>query len=349
MAYFKGIHVGCGAISQQWMNAPSYKEGVEIVGLVDLDEDVAVARRDACGLSNTTPIFQCVEQAIAETSPDIVFDTTVPSAHHRVTTTALKAGCHVLGEKPMASTMDEARDMVSIAERYDRVYAVTQTRRWSENMLHLQDIIQRGDLGRVHALQAEFTIAAHFGGFRAEMDQVLLLDMAIHTFDNCRQFIPHADPLWVQAHVWTPPNSRYAHGPCAHALFAFDDGTVFDYRGNWTANGQQTSWDADWHIQGTAGAVRVGQTLGSRMELLVPPLTPPAREGGPLIVPLAERAVPAKPASVNQHDAAIADFLHAIRHGTEPTNRAAENIKSLAMVHAAIKAAETGHRQPVEW
>jgi predicted dehydrogenase len=57
-------------------------------------------------------------------------DVTVPEAHRDVTLQALAAGVPVLGEKPMASSMDEARAMVAASERAGKLYMVSQSRRY---------------------------------------------------------------------------------------------------------------------------------------------------------------------------------------------------------------------------
>lgn len=350
MTKLRVIQVGCGGISRSWLATEAYQELVDLVALVDLNPDGAKQLRKKAGLADDLPFRTDLAAAIAEFQPDAIFDTTVPEAHHAVTTTALAAGCHVLGEKPMAASMDQALAMVAAASAADRVYAVTQTRRWHGMMRRAAEVLASGAIGQPHSFFAEFSIAAHFGGFRAEMDHVLLLDMAIHSFDSARQLIGAVDPAWVQAAVWNPPASRYRHGANACATFGFADGSMFDYRGTWTANGAQTSWDCDWRIHGDRGALLISDANGLQCERTVDPDEPSAGDGGPLIRTL--ESVPLEPCSGPRkggHDGAIRDFVEAVTTGRAPACPAADNIKSLAMVHAAIAAAASGAREPVTW
>ena len=62
-------------------------------------------------------------------NPDMVFDLVIPAARAAVVQQALAAGAHVLSEKPMAATMDQARALVTAAEQANRLHAVIQTRR----------------------------------------------------------------------------------------------------------------------------------------------------------------------------------------------------------------------------
>jgi predicted dehydrogenase len=98
---------------------------------------------------------------------------------------ALSAGVPVLGEKPMADSMERARAMVAASERAGKLYMVSQSRRYNAQLQALRRLIVEhiGDLG---LLNADFYIGPHFGGFRDTMASPLILDMAIHTFDAAR-------------------------------------------------------------------------------------------------------------------------------------------------------------------
>src|SRR4051794_4161052 len=106
--------IGCGAMSKTWLEASARIEGLEIVGLADLDRSRAQSRAREFAFAD--PVLATgVEELLARAKPDIVFDVVVPQARHEVVSAALRAGCHVLSEKPMAETMDDARDLVARA------------------------------------------------------------------------------------------------------------------------------------------------------------------------------------------------------------------------------------------
>lgn len=146
------------------------------------------------------------------TRPDAVFDCTVPTAHRNVTLEALRRGIHVLGEKPLSDTLATAQEMVGASASVSGAhYAVMQNRRFDPNILRLREFLDSGAMGEVTTVDSAFYIAAHFSGFRVQMEHVLLLDMAIHTFDAAR-LITQADPLAVSCHEWNPSNAWMAHG-----------------------------------------------------------------------------------------------------------------------------------------
>mgnify|MGYP006274810679 CR=1 FL=1 len=340
---YRAVLVGCGGISDAWMKAAALHEHAELRGVVDLNPDAAkafVARHD---LTGAVHVGTDLAEAIDATSAQVVFDLTVPEAHCDVTCTALENGCHVLGEKPMAATMHQARRMVTAAKASGNIYAVTQTRRFIPQLQRLKQFLDSGAIGRVHSAHADFFISANFGGFRAEMKHVLLLDMAIHSFDTGRLLTPGL-PVRVIADDWNPPGSWYENGASAWAAFTMDGGQRFTYRGSWTATGAQTSWDCAWRIFGDRGAVTWDGHDGFEAERVVDVNQPGSRHGGPLIRDL--EAIDIPPINTEKcratHDGAIHAFFQALRNGREPETTCYDNIHSLAMVLGAIDSAQRG-------
>jgi predicted dehydrogenase len=332
----RAVLVGCGGISRTWLDSIVEIPALEMVGLVDLREEAARTRAEEYGLQDAL-VGTDLAAVLDEVRPDIVFDCTVPEAHVHVTLEALGHGCHVLGEKPLADTLANARRMIAAAEEAGRVYAVVQNRRYDPHIRRLRRFLESGQIGPVTTVHCDFFLGAHFGGFRDHMAHPLLVDMAIHTFDQAR-FLTGVDPVWVYCHEWNPPGSWYDHDASAIAIFEMGDGIVYSYRGSWCAEGLNTSWESGWHIIGERGSVTwngadvfqaqvVEETGGFRSkwrDVGVPPHADVGKSGG--------------------HDGLIRDFVHCIRTGAVPETICTDNIKSLAMVFGAVESAESGKR-----
>jgi predicted dehydrogenase len=332
----KAVLVGCGGISRTWLDSIVEIPALEVVGLVDLREGAARTRAEEYGLQDAL-MGTDLAAVLGEARPDVVFDCTVPEAHVHVTLEALGCGCHVLGEKPLADTLANARRMVAAAEEAGRVYAVVQNRRYDPNIRRLRRFLESGQIGPVTTVHCDFFLGAHFGGFRDHMAHVLLVDMAIHTFDQAR-FLTGVDPVAVYCHEWNPPGSWYDHDASAIAVFEMGDGIVYSYRGSWCAEGLNTSWESEWRIIGERGSLTwngedafqaqvVEEPGGFRSkwrDVDVPPYADVGKSGG--------------------HDGLIRDFVHCIRTGAVPETICTDNIKSLAMVFGAVESAESGRR-----
>ena len=333
------VLAGCGRMSRAWLDAAARIDGLELAGLVDIDREAAERQAASHGLPHAA-IGTDVDEMLRRTGAGILFDVVVPAARGDVVTTALKHGCHVLSEKPMAESLADAKALVQAARAANRVHAVIQNRRYLEPVRRIKRFLASGSIGEITALNCDFFLAPRFGGFREDMAHPLLLDMAIHTFDVGRLLSGSAAAA-VYCREWNPAGSWYARGASAVAVFEMQSGAIFTYRGSWCAEGLQTSWEAQWRIIGTRGTLLWDGRESIRCEVH-DEATP--RDG--LFAPVKTVEVPPLAAGdrVGGHFGVMQDFWAALHGGPEPETVGHENIKSLAMVFAAIDSAAAGAR-----
>lgn len=328
------VLVGCGGISRTWLRAIADIPEVRLVALVDLNRETARSRASEFDMPNVH-VSDSLEATLNRFEPEVVFDCTVPSAHHGVTLMALAHGCHVLGEKPLADTLSRAQEMVAVAKASGRLYAVMQNRRYDANIRRLRAFLESGAIGRITTANCDFYIGAHFGGFRDTMPHVLLVDMAIHTFDAAR-FITGTSAVSVYCKEWNPPGSWYARDASAVAVFQMTDDVVYTYRGSWCAEGLNTTWESHWHIIGESGSVMWDGADGFRAEVVE------AAGGFHSILRAVDVPMLKGLTKVGGHAGAIREFVHCVQNGGVPETICSDNIHSLAMVFGAVASAESG-------
>lgn len=330
------VLVGCGSISGAWLKPLAKMPEVKITGLVDMKIENARKRAADFQLLDVE-IGENLGKVLKKTKPDLVFDCTIPEAHTSVALTAHRHGCHVLGEKPLADSMPNARRIAAAARKAGKLHAVIQNRRFSPHIRQVRSVLESGKIGPVTTLNSDFYLGAHFQGFRNEMKHVLLLDMAIHTFDAAR-LICGGDPVAVYCHEWNPDGSWYAHGASAIAVFEMSNGIVYTYRGSWCSEGLNTTWECDWRAVGSKGSLLWDGGKNIRAESV--------SAGGDFIAKCEPVVIPEwdKPEMTGGHEGQIRDFILCVRTGRIPETTVEDNIKSLAMVFGAIKSAETGKR-----
>ncbi|WP_449601782.1 Gfo/Idh/MocA family protein [Paenibacillus sp. Marseille-Q9583] len=241
---------GCGGMANAWIEYALTRSDTQIVALVDIRLESAQAMAAKHEISCLT--FTDIKEAIQTTGANLVFDVTIPGSHYSISSTALELGCNVFSEKPLAETMEECTKIVEISERTGKAHAVMQNRRYDPRIRSLRNLIESDTIGRVGYISASFFLGAHFGGFRDVMESPLLLDMAIHTFDQAR-FISGANPISVYCQEFNPPGSWYKGNASAVCIFEMSDGSVFTYQGSWCAEGASTSWEAAWRLNGEKG------------------------------------------------------------------------------------------------
>lgn len=330
----KALLVGAGGMGQAWArNLLAHSEDVTLAGWVDIFKGAAERAAEQLEISGVWTGTE-LERAIDEVQPDFVVDVTIPEAHRDVTVTALKRGLPVIGEKPMAHSLAAAREMIAASEASGKLYMVSQSRRYDGRLSAYRRLIERA-AGEVGILNADFYIGAHFAGFRDEMAHVLVLDMAIHTFDAARYLLGDDRPVAVYAEEFNPNWSWYKGAASATCLFEMASGARFTYRGSWCAEGLPTTWESEWRAvgpKGTAlwdGASGISAESVSGSEGFHYPVTPDAETKDDVASGIA---------------GSLRDFLNALDTGATPMGECHDNYWSLAMVFGAIESAKTGQR-----
>ncbi|MEV6286511.1 Gfo/Idh/MocA family oxidoreductase [Kribbella sp. NPDC051770] len=314
------IQVGAGSMGRTWLHTLASSADVELVGLVDLDLDLA-QRVSEDELAALVPVARTLTELKDLTGADAVVNVTVPGAHNAVNEEALRAGLPVLCEKPIAPSVADAQYIAGVAEETGQLLMISQSRRYLNQFTALRKAT--AGLGRIAGVSCEFAKAPHFGGFREEMPHPLLVDMAIHQFDSARALLG-ADPVSVYCESYNPGWSWFAGDAAATAIFEFPGGARFVFHGSWVAPGQETSWNSRWRVSGERGtAVWDGDEA---------PTT-----GDPL------RSVEVGDAP-EQTAGSLAEFVNCVRTGASSQADARSNVLSLAMVEAAVRSAAERRR-----
>lgn len=310
----RAVVAGAGDLGPFWAREVILNPDTELVGWADLDVARARAAAKAAGL-NGLATGADVAALVREVEADFVVNVTAPTAHHAVTLAALESGAAVLSEKPMATSLVEAREMIAAADRAERLFVVSQNRRYMPELETYRRQV-RG-LGPLASLTCEF-FRHHReprAAFLLTFPQPLLLDMAIHLFDGARA-ITGADPLSVFCTSFDPPWTWFAGPAAATAVFEMSDGSRFTFIGNWAAPTDETSWTGRWHALGEEGvATWDGEDTAFQTR-------DPERFLG--------------------LEESLADFVDALRTGRPHASDAHSNLLSLAMCHAAVESAERG-------
>jgi predicted dehydrogenase len=327
-------------MANAWVEAALKMGDMAIVGLVDVRRSAAEKMADRHTLPQHL-VYDSLSDAISSGKANLVFDVTVPDAHEKVVTEALAAGCDVLGEKPLSTSIESARRMVAAATASGKTYAVMQNQRYSASAVAIRDFLKTNRIGALEEVHGDMFLGPHFGGFRDEMPYPLILDMLIHLFDKTR-FITGADPVSVYCHSFNPGRSWYKGDASAVLIFEMTGGVVFTFRASWCAEGLPTGWEGEWRFIGHEGTLK-SDSAGLRAQVRKP--------GGKrdFIYEVEDTAVPLTPLPQEGHPAFILDAVTALRQGRTPQTVCTDNIKSLAMVEAAVKSAQAGAKVKVEW
>jgi len=337
MNKIKLIHVGLGRWGSDWARH-IYPESpdVEVVGYVDQDPLALDRARVVLGVS-AAKFFPLLSDAIAEVDAEAVVITLPLSLHALVAREALRAGKHVIVEKPFTQTLEEAYRLVDLAEEGARVLMVSQNYRYFSASQAATRFVRDGWFGQLHSVNVNFRHNAPVEGYSYwSLPNPLLADMSVHHYDLMRMVIGE-EPVELSCRAWNPKGSPFKMPPCAVIVLTFPSGVVASYRGSWLDQGPKTAWAGEWQMDFELGSV-FWTSRGDRPNVAGRDRLSIRRLNSEL------EEIELAPMSKFDRIGVLAAFAEAIRTGTEPRffSSGRDNISTLSMVEATLRSASQG-------
>jgi predicted dehydrogenase len=299
---------------------------VELLGLADAEENRG---RDFAGSHGITFLGEL--PALLALRPDAVVVTSENVNHRREVEAAAAAGAHVLCEKPLATTVEDAKAIVEACARARVTLMTAFPMRFSPPMARVAASLDAGEIGKVRAVvgfnQGKIPTPhrAWFG------DRVLagggaVTDHTVHVLDLLRWLL-HSEPV----EVWATAN-RVLHAvrtdveTGAIVAVTFADGTVATIDCSWSRPDNYPTWGGlGIELIGERGVLDVD---GFRQRFSVFD----ARQPGPNWAFWGS----------DPDRAMLTGFLAAVRNGTEPPVTGIDGLRAVEVVQAAYRSLETG-------
>jgi len=319
------IQVGVGGMGRVWTDRVAESDQWEAAAYVDTNKQNLVAAAERHGMPKRR-CFLSLEEALRHIEADALLDVTPQQFRKGICCAAFERGLHVLSEKPLADTLRNAQIIVARAARCGRTYMVAQNYRYQAVVQTVKRFVETGRLGDVGYVGIAFHKGPKFGGFREKMAYPLVLDMSIHHFDMVR-CIFNCDIASVQATSVNAPWNWNKGEATVMAQLELSRGIQVNYFGSWVATGVETSWNADWRIEGSKGV------LVWRDDTLRFSNKPSGLKKIPLVKwPVAHQAY------------LLRAFSTGLDTGVEPETSGNRNLNSLATTYAVVRAAGEGRR-----
>lgn len=321
--------IGAGGISGAHLDA--YRAaGWQVAAIASRSLPRAQARAREFGLQ--AHVTDRVQDLLDDPAIDVLDITPHPADRLPLIEAALKAGKHVLSQKPFVLDLDDGRRLVDLARANRVKLAVNQNGRWAPHLSYMRHAVRAGLVGEVTGVH----VSIHWNhGWIAgtpfeRIEDILLYDFGIHWFDFVSSLIgPRAETVFATA---TRAEGQTAKVPLlAQALIRLQGGQaslVFD--GANPFGPRDTTY-----VAGTLGSLQSdGPDLGQQQ------------------VTLTTAAGRARPALTGTwfndgFRGAMGALLVAIEDDAEPENGAEANLHSLALAFAAIRSRRTGQEVKV--
>ncbi len=345
--------IGMGGIAGVHICAYLKQQDVEIVAGADLIEGKADALFEECGVENAKT-FTDYKEMIDTVPMDAVSVCTYNSTHAVCTIYALEKGLHVLLEKPMTVTLDEAIAICAAEKKSGKFVSVGFQPRFDANMQMIKKVIESGELGRVFYVQtgggrrhgipvywSESFIDKEQAGFGA------VGDIGCYAIDMVLNALGHPKPLTVTGTVTdyfgTTPEaySKVGKPECAQK-FSVDDfasayirlegGIVLDFRIAWYMHLDTTG---DTIFMGTKGSLRVPSSECWNGTFTKPMILYKDVAGFPV-----QTEIPLQSSTVDLFEQKIRSFLDAIYVGGPAPIPTAQIIYNQAILDGIYRSAQ---------
>ena len=294
------------------------------------------------------PLFPSPEELIDKARPDLLIVATPPDTHLALVRLGLEAGCHVLAEKPLAPTLEEADELCALSRRVGRFVVVNTQYRFMNVHQEAKRRIGRPEFGELLFVSVEqtfLTTPETEAGWRGRERRRTCQEFGIHVLDLCRYFFGE-EPVAIDARM---PKAGEADGPDLLDLIQleFPGGRVASIVLDRLSRGRHRYLDL--RLDGSVASIET--RLGGGIELAAgirggvrrPYVTLDVSMGGRARLYRGEafETIATDPLDVFADATArlLQAFLDALAHGETPPCNADDHRKSLALVAAAYESA----------
>lgn len=352
--------IGVGWISEAHIVSYLRCPDVQIVAAADLVPGKAEALFEKLGVTGVR--FYPNHKAMLEAEElDVVSVCTYNRAHAECTIDALNAGIHVLVEKPMSVTLDEAVAMCRAEKESGKILSIGFQPRFDENMQQIKKIVQSGVLGKIYYVQTgggrRRGIPTPYGtSFITDETAGIgaVGDIGCYSLDMVLNALGYPKPLTVSgyksAYFGTQPETYPKHpeyagefsvDDFAAAFIRMEDGLILDFRIAWAMN---MDTPGDTILLGTKGGLRIPSTEcwnGS----MSGPMTLYHEVAGQSV----ETTLPILPNDFSElFYRKIRSFLDAVETGGKAPVSSSEILINQAIIDGIVRSANVGHEVTVE-
>lgn len=190
--------IGFGGMAH-WHNQNAPRAGVKVTAAYDIDP-ARIAEAKELGLR----AYDRLEDFLKDEEINFVLVATPNQVHKEMAIRALRAGKHVMVEKPATLSLADWDEMVQESQKAGKILTVHQNRRWDRDYRVMREVVQTGKLGKVYSIESRvFGTAGGMFGWRAfkEFGGGMLLDWGVHLVDQLLMMYPDQKVTSVYARL----------------------------------------------------------------------------------------------------------------------------------------------------
>lgn len=318
--------LGCGGMGSVHAHIYDKLESVQLTGLCDENRE----RADALSRSTGAPAFNSFQQMLEEVEFDAVSIALPSYLHKEYTLQAAKARKHIICEKPIALTLEDAEEMIAACEDNGVRLFIGHVVRFFPDYVNMKEALDNGKLGRPGVAHAS-RIGGHPGSWFSDETKSggVIVDLMIHDLDFLRSCFGEVSTVYAL-------NTKKEGLDYALATLQFQNGAVANVESNW---GYPGPFHTKAEIAGNKGIIRANSLRSSSLQLV---------KQGEKGSSSASTVIPESPAYRSPYELQLEHFITCIKKGSEPIVTVNDAYKALELALAAVSSARTGKVVTIE-
>ncbi|WP_077358674.1 Gfo/Idh/MocA family protein [Virgibacillus halodenitrificans] len=201
--------IGVGSISQFHIEPYLSNEKVELVALCDINENRLMEKGKKYGVEK---LYKDFNELVKDKEIDAVSICTWNNSHAEIAISAMEAGKHVLVEKPLSMSVEEALAVQETQKKTGKILQVGFVRRHGDNAKLLKKFIDNGELGEIYYAKAScLRRLGNPGGWFSDITKSgggPLIDLGVHMIDICWYFMGKPRPVSVSGNSYKKLGNR---------------------------------------------------------------------------------------------------------------------------------------------
>lgn len=327
--------IGCGSIAQH-RHLPEYQfnPNVELVAVCDINQERALEVAEKYGVLS----FTSYEELLESSEVDAVSVCTPNYLHAPISIAALEAGIHVLCEKPMATSKQEAEAMIAAAKASGKKLMIAHNQRFVPSHQKARQLIQSGEIGKIYSFRTAFGHGGPEGWsvegkegwfFQKEKAFVGAMgDLGVHKTDLLR-YVLGEEIVEVGSFVETSAKDFADVDDNAVCVLKTESGIIGTLAASWAYVSKE---DNSTIIYGEKAILRLEDDPTSSLVV---------QYANGEVVKYELGKIQSNDEGGQRNSHVIEKFVDSILKGQEPPVPGEEGMKSLAVILAALESSET--------
>jgi D-apiose dehydrogenase len=330
MEKLKAGVIGCGFFAQNHLAA---WDAIEDVSLIAVCDQQAARAEEAKPKFGAERAYTDAEKMLEAEALDFVDVVTTPPSHRSLVELVARYGRHVICQKPLAPSLEDATAMVDACKSAGVTFMVHENFRWQGTMQRAKQILDAGTIGEPFFAQISFRTGYNVypnQPYLATDERLVLYDMGVHIFDLVRFFMGEVNSLYAQTHRVKP---EIRGEDVATALLRHDSGTSVTAMNYVSAVEHDESILIPVRIEGSRGSLEIHRdyqlNVVSDKQLKSYHVSPVEYSWGSSL----GAAIMESVMNIQRH------WVECLRNGTEPQTSGADNLKTLELVFGSYQSA----------